>query len=68
MVASQDSKAVYITGGDLHCGRQNCGVVLELRCSIFGCAFEPSATTTRVNRESHIALSISDSLANKLCT
>ena len=67
MVASEDSTAVYVTGGE---GRQNNGKLIEMKCSGSTpdtCAFKPSATTNRVNRYGHIALPITDSLANKLC-
>ena len=67
MVASEDSKTVYVTGGT---GRQNNGQLIEMKCSGSTpdtCAFKPSATTNRVDRESHIALPITESLANKLC-
>ena len=68
MVASEDSKAVYITGG---IGSENDGELIELKCSGSTpntCAFKPSATTNRVDRHGQIALPITDSLANKLCT
>ena len=68
MVVSEDSKAVYVTGGG---GRQNSGQLIEMKCSGSTpdtCAFKPSATTNRVDRESHIALPITESLATKLCT
>ena len=68
MVASEDSKAVYVTGG---IGRQNNGELIEMKCSGSTpdtCAFRPSATTNRVDRDSHIALPITESLATKLCT
>lgn len=67
MVASEDSKAVYVTGG---IGRRNYGQLIELVCSGSTpdtCAFQPSTTNNRVNRNSHIALPITDSLADKLC-
>ena len=68
MVASEDSKAVYVTGG---VGRQNNGQLIEMKCSGSTpdtCAFKPSATTNRVDRYAHIALPITESLAKKLCT
>ena len=66
MVASEDSKAVYITGG-----RKNNGELIEMKCSGSTpdtCTFKPSSTTNRVGRFGHIALPITESLANKLCT
>ena len=67
MVASEDSKAVYVTGGG---GQRNNGQLIEMKCSGSTpdtCAFEPAATTNRVDRYAHIALPITESLANKLC-
>ena len=68
MVASEDPKAVYVTGG---WPRQNNGELIEMKCSGSTpdtCAFKPSATTNRVDRWGHIALPITESLANKLCS
>jgi len=68
MVASEDSKAVYVTGGG---GRKNNGQLIEMKCSGSTpdtCAFKPSATTNRVDRYHHIALPITDSVATKLCS
>ena len=68
MMASEDSKVVYITGG---WERQNNGQLIEMKCSGSTpdtCAFKPSATTNRVDRQGHIALPITESLATKLCT
>ena len=68
MVASEDSKAVYVTGG--YGIDQNNGELLEMKCSGSTpdtCAFKPSATTNRVDRHGQIAMPITDSLANKLC-
>jgi len=68
MVASEDSKAVYVTGGY---GRQNNGQLIEMKCSGSTpdtCAFKLSTTTNRVDRYAHIALPITESLATKLCT
>ena len=68
MVASEDSKAVYVTGG---AGRQNNGELIEMVCSGSTpdtCAFRPLTTTNKVDLEGHIALPIAESLANKLCT
>ena len=68
MVAGEGSKAVFVTGG---WERQNDGELIEMKCSGSTpdtCAFKPSATTNRIDRYGHIALPITESLANKLCT
>ena len=68
MVVSEDTKAVYVTGG---WERQNDGELIEMKCSGSTpdtCAFKPSATINRVDRYAHIALPITDSLATKLCS
>ena len=68
MVANQGSKAVYVTGGE---GRKNNGEIIELQCSGFTpntCAFKPSAIASKVNRDGHTALPITEFLANKICT
>ena len=68
MVASEDSKVVYVTGG---IGRQNNGELIEMVCSGSTpdtCTFKPSATTNKVDRYGHITLPITESLATKLCT
>ena len=67
MVALEDFKSIYITGGD---GRQNNGEILQLQCSGSTpdtCAFKPSALNVKVDRQAHIALPISNALADKLC-
>ena len=67
MVALEDFKEVYITGGD---GRKNNGEILELKCSGSNpdtCEFKPNSNV-KVDRDRHVAIPISNSLADELCT
>ena len=69
MVASQDSETVYITGGYGR-GRDIVHILAELQCSGSTpntCAFKHLETTNEIARENHIAIPITESLANKLC-
>ena len=68
MVASEDMKTAYITGG------QNLYAVddiLELICtesSPSSCAFKPSKSNMKINRSGHVALPISNEIAEELCS
>ena len=68
MVALENFTEVYITGGD---GKKNNGEILELKCSGSTpdtCGFKPSASNVKVDRDRHVAIPISNSLADELCT
>ena len=67
MVASEDLRSIYITGGN---EIRNNGEILQLQCSGSTpdtCAFKTSASNVKVDRQGHIALPISNILADKLC-
>lgn len=67
MVASEDLRSIYITGGN---EIRNNGEILQLQCSGSTpdtCAFTPSTLDVKVGRFAHIALPISNTLADKLC-
>ena len=67
LVTSEDLKTVYVTGG---VGSLD-GKILQLHCSGSTpdtCAFKFAASNVKVDTSGHIALSITNELAAKLCT
>ena len=72
MAASEDMKTAYITGG------YGCNVqciwtddILELKCTGFfpsSCAFKFSEANIKIKRAGHVALPISNELAEELCS
>ena len=71
LVTSEDLKTTYITGKSAwQAGRQN-GEILQLQCSGSTpdtCAFKTSASNVKVDRQGHIALPVSNILADELCS
>ena len=66
LVASEDLKTVYSTGGH----PWNGGKILELQClgsTPDTCAFQPSSSQIKVDRTEHVVLPLSNSVAEKLC-
>ena len=66
LVASEDLKTIYSTGG---LGTR--GDILKLQCSGSTpntCAFKQSTSQTKVNRNDHVVLPLSNSVAERLCT
>ena len=67
MVTSEDSKSVYITGNK---GSQNTGEILELVCSgttADTCSFKAVPSNVKIERHSHVALTLSNDQASWLC-
>ena len=69
MVASEDMKTAYITGG--HNPYYANEDILELICtesSPSSCTFKLSKSNIKINRSSHVALPISNEIAEELCS
>ena len=70
MVASEDMKTAYITGGHNH-NPYALEDILELICtesSPSSCAFKPSKSNMKIKRYGHVALPISNEIAEELCS
>ena len=69
MAASEDMKTAYITGG--YGSEKWSEDILELKCTGFSpssCAFKFSEANIKIKRAGHVALPISNELAEELCS
>ena len=69
MAASEDMKTAYITGGVA--SQKWFEDILELKCTGFlpsSCAFQSSEANVKIKRSGHVALPISNEIAEELCT